>query len=66
MQLMPHVKNAVAAFRSSLRLRALGLGVGAGIEHEQILHKFNMCRVMNWRVCIGTWHRAWSLCACRG
>ena len=45
MQLMPRVKKAVAAFRSSLWLRALRLGVGAGIEHEQVLHKLG-CRTV--------------------
>ena len=45
MQLMPRVKKAVAAFRSPLWLRALRLGVGAGIEHEQVLHKLG-CRTV--------------------
>lgn len=43
MQLIPRTKKVIAAFRSPLWLRALRLGVGAGIEHERALHNLG-CR----------------------
>lgn len=42
---MLRVNKAIAAFRSPLWLRALRLGVGAGIEHERVLQKLG-CRTV--------------------
>jgi len=43
MRLLHRTKKVIAAFRSPLWLRALRLGVGAGIEHELVLHNLE-CR----------------------
>ena len=47
MQLMPRFKKAVAALRSPLWLHSLRRGVGAGIEHEQVLRNHDCLTVVD-------------------